>query len=262
MSLSVQTSASRASCASADYELVETEPEFGFEEITGLAAKLLNVPMAVVSFVEAGRQLCRADDHSLISGMPSLVSATHDALNDELIIVPDATADERLADHPIVAGPPYVRFYAGAPLITREGITLGALCLMDTSRRTFSASEVDTLSRLAAIVMESIEVRLGRQRLQRENTVHEQTARALRVVEARYHRISENTPGMVYQLVRRADGSGEFLFASDACRDLLGLEPDTLLGDAGEYFKLIHPKDRPACERAMTASVNGSRVAS
>ena len=256
MSLSVGTSAVKASPACADYELVETEPEVGFEQITGLAAKLLGVPMAVVSFVEAGRQLCRADNQSLIDGLPALTAAAHDAADDELIIVPDATADERLADHPIVTGPPYVRFYAGAPLITREGITLGALCLMDTSQRILSASDVDTIKRLAAIVMESIEVRLGRQRLQRENAVHEQTARALRVVEARYHRISENTPGMVYQLVRRVDGSEEFLFASDACRGLLGLEPGTLLGSAAEYFKLIHPKDRPACERAMAASVD------
>ena len=79
MSSSIQTSASGASPASADYELIETEPEFGFEQITGLAAKLLNVPMAVVSFVEAGRQLCRADDDALISGMPSLASAAHGA---------------------------------------------------------------------------------------------------------------------------------------------------------------------------------------
>ncbi len=256
MSLSARTTASEASPASADYQVIETEPEFGFEQITGLAAKLLNVPMAVVSFVEAGRQFCRADDQFLISGMPPLASAAHDSLNDELVIVPDTSADERLTDHPIVAGPPYVRFYAGAPLITREGITLGALCLMDTSPRTISESEVDTLNRLAAIVMESIEVRLGRQRLQRENAVHEQTARALRVVEARYRRISENTPGMVFQLVRRADGTGEFLFASDACRTILGLESNTLLGDAGEYFKLIHPKDRPSCERAMAAAVH------
>ena len=256
MSLSFQTSVSETLPASTDYELVEAEPEFGFEQITGLAAKLLNVPLAVVSFVEAGRQLCRADDHSLIRGMPSLASAAHESSNDELIIVPDAKADERLADHPIVTRPPYVRFYAGAPLITREGITLGALCLMDTSPRVVSSAEVDTINRLAAIVMESIEVRLGRQRLQRENAVHEQTARALRVVEARYHRISENTPGMVYQLVRRADGAEEFLFASDACRAILGLEPDTLLGDAQEYFRLVHSKDRPAYERAMVESVN------
>ena len=107
--------------------------------------------------------------------------------------------------------------------------------------------------------MESIEVRLGRQRLQRENTVHEQTARALRVVEARYHRISENTPGMVYQFVRRANGSGEFLFASNACREILGLHPEALLRDAEEYFKLIHPMDRPACERAMTQSVDEAK---
>ena len=171
-----------------------------------------------------------------------------------MLIVPDAAADYRLADHPIVTGPPHVRFYAGAPLITRERITLGALCLMDTSPRTFTPSEVDTLRRLAAIVMESIEVRLGRQRLQRENTVHEQTARALRVVEARYQRISENTPGMVYQFVRRADGRGEFLFASNACKEILGLQPEALLQDSEKYFELIHPKDRPAYERAMQAS--------
>ena len=81
------------------------------------------------------------------------------------------------------------------------------------------------------------------------------TAQALQRVEARFRRIAESAAGLVYQSKRHADGRDEFLFVSDACREILGIEPTALLQDAGEYLKLVHPKDAAGRERAVAESV-------
>ena len=176
-------------------------------------------------------------------------------LGTDPLIVPDAAADERFADSELVTGPARVRFYAGVPLTTAAGVKLGSLCLMDTGPRLFSEAEAASLTQMGSVVMAAIEAHVTERRLRQEIAVHEQTARSLRVVEARYRRTAENTPGMVYQLVIRADGRAEFPFVSEACRTILELEPGTLQRDASQYMRLIHPKDKAGRERLIAEAI-------
>ena len=171
-------------------------------------------------------------------------------------IVPDATLDERFAKSPVVIGPAHVRFYAGVPLTTDAGINLGTLCVLDTEPRTFSDSDTDALKQLAAITTAAIEAPADRTALakpDRRSSANRADAPcgSKRVTNAS----PSTTPGMVYQFVRRADGSAEFLFVSDACREILELEPATLLADAGAYFELIHPKDRAGREKVVAEAL-------
>ena len=170
-------------------------------------------------------------------------------------IVPDAALDERFFNSPAVTGPPHVRFYAGVPLTTNTGANLGTLCVLDTVPRTFSDSEIDTLTQLASITTAAIEARLTEQRSQHQIALQEQTEQRLRLVETRYKRIAENTPGLVYQFVRHPDGRPEFLFVSDACREMLELEPTALLENASVYFNLVHPKDRASREKLVAEAL-------
>ena len=239
------------------YAILDTPPEPAFDDLTTLAARLFNVPIALISVVGADHQWFKSR-HGLegVSGTPRDVAfCAWTILGHALVVVPDATKDERFADNPMVTGPPHVRFYVGAPLTTSEGYNLGDLCLADTVPRDFSEADAASLTRLAAVVMTAIESRRTEQRLRHEIDVHEQTARTLRLVEAKYRRIAEHSPGMVHQFVRHADGSGEFLFVSNACREILELEPATLQRHAGEYFQLVHPDDLPAYERAAAESL-------
>ncbi len=238
------------------YGLLDTPSEPEFERLTALAAKLFDVPIALVALVDADRLWFKSRLGLDASEVPrGTTYCTHTIQKDRPLIVPDATLDERFSASPAVAGPPHVRFYAGAPLTTKTGVNLGTLCVLDTVPRTFSESETDTLVQMAAITMAAIEARLTEQLSRQQLAVQEQTAQALRVVEARYNRIAANTPGMVYQFIRRADGTGEFPFVSDACRELLELEPAVLMRDAGEYFKLVHPEDRAASDKAVAAAL-------
>ena len=242
--------------ALAKFALLDTAPEPEFERITAHAARIFHVPIALVSLVDAHRQWFKSHHGTTLCETPrDQAFCAHTILENRPLIVPDATLDARFADNPLVTGAPFIRFYAGAPLTTREGANLGSLCLLDTAPRAFSEADTASLVELAGVVMAAVEARLTEQRLRSEIAVHEQTAQALRVVEARYHRIAENTPGLVLQFARRADGRGEFLFVSDASRDILGVEPADLMKDANEYFKLVHPKDDPARVRAVAESV-------
>ncbi len=240
----------------ANYDLLDTPPQPEFEHLTAMAARFFNVPIAVVALVDAERVWYESCHGLHMTETPrAMAFCACTILGTVPFIVPDAAADERFADGELVAGPARVRFYVGVPLITLAGVPLGSLCLMDTAPRAFSEAEAASLTQMGNVVMAAIEAHHTEQRLRREIAVHEQTTQSLREVEARYRRTAENTPGMVYQLVIRADGSAEFPFVSDACRAILELEPATLQRDASEYMRLIHPKDKAGRDRLIAEAL-------
>ncbi|NNF18096.1 MAG: sensor domain-containing diguanylate cyclase, partial [Gammaproteobacteria bacterium] len=82
----------------------------------------------------------------------------HTILEDSVMVVPDATKDQRFFDNPMVIGKMHVRFYAGAPLVSREGHNLGTLCIVDTMPREFSAEDCKSLKDLASMVSDELNV--------------------------------------------------------------------------------------------------------
>ena len=239
------------------YAILDTPPESLFDHFTALAADLFQAPVALLSMIDSERQYFKST-----FGLGDVCQTPRDVafcaftiLGYQPLIVPDAALDERFQDNPLVTGPPYIRFYAGAPLTTNDRFNLGDLCVIDVVPRTFEASEATSLVRLASLATAAIEERFAAERLRREIAVHEETTRSLRVVENRFQRIVAHSPGMAHQFVRHADSQGKFLFLSDACRDILELEPSALERSAGNFPQLIHPEDRSAYHRAAKASV-------
>ncbi len=236
--------------------MVGTPPEAEFDRITELASQLFDVPIVLISLVDANRQWLKSHHGTELCELPrNTAFCMHTLLGSGPLVVTDTWLDPRFAETPMVVGSPNARFYAGTPLITRDGTRLGSLCVLDTKPREFGFDQTAVLVQLAAIALASLEARLTEQRMRREIAVHEQTARTLRLVQKKHQRITEHTPGMVYQFVRRAKGEVEFLFVSDACRDIFGLEPEILLRNAGEYFRLVHPDDEPARKAATAEAV-------
>ena len=239
------------------YAILDTPSEPAIDHFTVLAADLFEVPIALLTLVDAERQWFKS-----VFGLGEIRETPRDVafcaftiLGHQPLIVPDAALDERFRDNPLVTGPPYIRFYAGAPLTTSDGFNLGDLCIADVVPRVFGARESTSLVRLASLAAAAIEGRFTEDRLRREIAVHEQTAKNLREVEGRYQRIVAHSPGMVHQFVRYADGRGKFLFVSDACRDILELEPSALEQSAGDFPKLIHRDDLPSYQRAAAGSM-------
>jgi PAS domain S-box-containing protein len=145
------------------YNILDTPPEVAFDRITALAARLFNLPIALVSLVDESRawfKSCIGFDAREVPRDATLCSFA--VLMDEPLIVPDTRTDDRFACNPFVQSEPGVRFYAGAPLLSRDGFNLGTLCLLDGQPHDpLTAEQQATLVDLAAMVVDELELRLA-----------------------------------------------------------------------------------------------------
>jgi len=117
------------------YLLLDSEREEQFERLTALASRVMDVPIALVSLVDLGRQWFMSNRGlgDVRETPRSSAFCSHAILSkDEVLIIKDAKKDPRFVKNPLVTGPPFIRFYAGAPLETPEGYKLGTFCIIDT----------------------------------------------------------------------------------------------------------------------------------
>jgi PAS domain S-box-containing protein len=146
--------------ALARYEILDTAPEQEFDDLTKLAAHVCGTPLAQVTFVDRDRQWFKSRLGVEAPETPRDISfCGHAILGSDVMVVPDATLDERFADNPMVVGPPGIRFYAGAPLITFDGQAVGTLCVMDRKPRQLASGELDALRALARLAVAQLELR-------------------------------------------------------------------------------------------------------
>ncbi|MEM6792077.1 MAG: GAF domain-containing protein [Myxococcota bacterium] len=124
-----------------------------FDRYTRLLSATLSVPIALVSLIDLNRQWFLSRVGLDATETPREVSfCGHAIMQSEPLVIDDATADPRFADNPVVTGPPFVRFYAGAPLRTPSGHAIGTLCAIDTVKRRLASSDIAMLKDLAAMV--------------------------------------------------------------------------------------------------------------
>ncbi|MFC4638229.1 PAS domain S-box protein [Deinococcus hohokamensis] len=144
------------------YAVLDTPPEAAFDRIVHLAARLFGVPLAAVTFFDGERQwfkACVGADIRENTRGASFCGHLIEQESDDVLVVPDAREDERYRDLAVVTGAPHLRFYAGAPLLTPDGVKIGTLCLYDFRPRDLSAAERRSLSDLAAHVVSELELR-------------------------------------------------------------------------------------------------------
>jgi diguanylate cyclase (GGDEF)-like protein len=143
------------------YQVLDTPKEEGFDRITRLIARVCDTPMAIVTLIDRDRQWFKSCLGLDGSGTEREVAfCAHAILSTEPMIVENALLDPRFSDNPFVVGAPYVRFYAGAPLINSDGFELGTLCIADTRPRQLSSSQLATLVDLSRMVVDELELRL------------------------------------------------------------------------------------------------------
>ena len=131
---------------------LDTPLEERFERITRLAQRVLDVPIAAISLVDADRQWFKSIQGLLLQTTSRRVSfCGHTILHDDVMVVEDAHRDARFTGNPLVIGPPYIVFYAGCPIRARDGSKIGSLCVIDHRARRMSADDLDLLRDLGAI---------------------------------------------------------------------------------------------------------------
>lgn len=142
------------------YRILDTPPELAFDDITTLAAHICGTSMAVVTLIDEGRQWFKSKVGLDFTETPREIAfCAHAIEQSDVMIVEDARRDARFDGNPLVYEPPHILFYAGAPLISREGFPIGALAVMESEPRSLSDAQRHALEILRDSVMRAIELR-------------------------------------------------------------------------------------------------------
>ena len=142
------------------YDLLDTPPDKSLDDLTELAAYICQTPVVLISLIDEARQWFKSRVGLTLTETPREISfCTHAILQPDVMIVPDAQADPRFAQSPLVTGEPHIRFYAGLPLVTADGHALGTLCVIDHQPRQLSEPQLEALRKLGRAIMTQIDMR-------------------------------------------------------------------------------------------------------
>jgi two-component sensor histidine kinase len=251
------------------YSILDTPPEADFDDIVRLAAQVCQCPIALISLIDDRRQWFKAEVGLGVRETPLVASiCTKAILQPGLFIVPDTTEDPRFASTPLVQGEPHLRFYAGAPLKTPDGLPLGTLCVLDTKPRNLTPEQQFTVTTLARQVVIQLELR-------RVVTAREEALAASRRAEQRqavlvrelHHRI-RNTLALVQSLLgstARASRSVDEFYRAFSARIASLAKTQTLLTEdywqTASLYAMLEQELRPAAKgQPDRAVLHGGRV--
>ena len=226
------------------YDVLDTAPETAFDELTALAAEICDAPVAVISLLDGGRAWFKSSIGFELKEVARESSfCTHAIKQRELFLVPDATRDSRFASNPLVTGEPYVRCYAGMPLVAPEGQVLGALCVIDYRPRELNKRQQRGLRVLGQQVVAQLELR----RRARESLAGESRLR--------------NILNSMFAYVGVFSLDGRMIEANDAPLAAAGLRREDVIGQPfAETYWWSHSAQTQAqvCEALHRAAQGGT----
>jgi len=225
------------------YDVLDTAPEASFDRLTRMAARAFDAPIALISLVDKARQFLKSRLGTNVQEVPRDISpCAHAILTDEVTVVCDTTRDARFADNPLVTNEPHIRFYAAAPLTTKEGLRLGTICVLDVRTRPAPPSSLLALLRdLADEVVEQLEMRWQRRCFatearhlasSREN-IEKAQQRAMQALESGHMGYWDR------------DAETDLITFSPVLEEMLGIDHDTYDGSVDAWLRHVHPDDRP-----------------
>lgn len=215
--------------------ILDTPSEEVFDRITRLVARILDVPIALVSLVDTDRQWFKSRIGIDVNETPrELAFCAHAIAQTSPLIVTDTTQDSRFMSNALVTGDPNIRFYAGVPLRSIGGLSIGTLCAIDSKPRQLNPGEVSILVDLAALVSKEMQMR---EAMLLSHARSEQAIQAMEDVEARFRTIFERA-GVGIAMVAP---DGGWLRVNDALCQIVGYSQDELINLT--FQDITHPDD-------------------
>ena len=220
------------------YQILYSEPEAAFDDLTSLAASICATPIAIVSLMDADCQWFKSKvGVETVTIERDISFCSHTILQPDILIVPDALADERFADNPLVIHEPGVRFYAGVPLTSLEGHQLGALCVVDRVPRELSQNQIDALRAIGRQVVAQLELRRRLIESERFTRELQHNEAALRESEERFRTMANNSPALIWI----DDSNQQAVFCNQTGLQFMGLSPSEITGQS--WQQCLHPDD-------------------
>lgn len=209
------------------YQILDTPPDGAFDRVTAIAARLFQVPIALVTIVDHNRIWFKSRyglEIPQIEREPGLCASA--ILRNDIYTITDALTDPRTLTNSLVRGEFGLRFYAAAPLTTQDGYNLGTLCVIDHQPRSITPNEIQTLKDLAAIIMDEMELRLSARQLMATTQAQRDS------IEDLYH----HAPCGYHSL----DAQGVFVDINDTELDWLGYQRHQVVGQL-RFSDLLTP---------------------
>jgi len=237
------------------YQVLDTEAEGDIDDLTLLAAHICKAPIALVTLVDATRQWFKSRVGIDATETPRAIAfCAHAILEKDVLVVADALADDRFANNPLVTGEPWIRFYAGAPLVTNNGYQLGTLCVIDQKPKNVLPEEKEALQVLSRQVVQRLEYRRRLKDLRRETAARQEAEQAVAEGRKELQEFLDTS----HELIQRVGPDGRFLYTNGAWHNTLGYTNEDVCRLT--VFDIIHADSLNHCQTLFPRLMAGESI--
>ncbi len=241
------------------YKIIEADVHESFDNIAHIMAAFFDVPIALVSLVDKEEVIFKGNVgmHGVAKNSRGISLCALAVLNDDVIVFENAPKEPCLISNPLVAGSFGLKFYAGAPLTTKEGYHIGTVCIVDKKPRSFSPSQMQQLKRFSKMVMNEIELRLDASKaaLNYSSTIEKQRNNLL---------VREMQLSLAQEMARMAswewtltDNNIEW---SPEMYKFWGFEYGEIAVTLDKVAEMTHPDDMGILQEAINSIMEGNDV--